>query len=196
MKSKFLAIFTLVVASFLLILGNQGCGQAKWTKELPAGTQKYLAHNIWIEKEKIWSTGYQVGRLIPAGTKVKDIKFGKKSGYPTVAFTGVEDNQTYYAYFNPDHHPGISAQDYMDRLLTSQSFEEITQGLTSKEKKAIETGDVVPGMSKDAVLVSWGYPPETGTGSLDFDVWKFWKNRFDTIEVRFNDEDKVTEIRD
>ncbi|MFP3982319.1 MAG: hypothetical protein ACLFV2_01320 [Desulfurivibrionaceae bacterium] len=196
MKSKLLANLILVAAAFLLILGNQGCGKAKWTKELSADTRKYLAHNVWIENGEIWSTGYQVGRLIPAGTRVKNIKLGKKSGYPVVSFTGVEDNQTYYAYFNPKHHPGISAQDYMDRLLTSRSFEEMTQGMTGKEKEAIKTGDVVLGMSREAVLVSWGHPPETGTSSLDSDVWKFWKNRFDTIEVRFNDDDKVREIRD
>lgn len=196
MKSKFLAIFILVVASSLLVLGIQGCGQTKWTKELPADTQKYLAHNVWIENGEIWSTGYQAGRLIPAGTKVKNLRLGKKSGHPVVGFTRVDNSKDYFAYFNPDHHPGINAQDYMDRLFTSQSLEEMTRDMTSKEKKAIKAGDVVPGMSKEAVLVSWGYPPETGTSSLDFDVWKFWKNRFDTIEVRFNDDDKVTEVRD
>lgn len=196
MKSKFLAIFILAAASSLLVLGIQGCQQTKWTKKLPADTQKYLAHNVWIEQGEIWSTGYQVGRLIPAGTKVKNLRMGKKSGYPVVGFTRVDNSKDYFAYFNPDHHPGINVQDYMDRLFTSQSLEEMTRGMTSKEKKAIKAGDVVPGMSKEAVLVSWGYPPETGTTSLDSDVWKYWKNRFDTIEVSFNGDDKVTEVRD
>ncbi len=195
MNGKLLRILAFLVVFSVLALGSQGCRHTRWTKELSADTQKYLACNVWIKDGKIWSTGYQVGGVIPAGSKVNNIKLGEKSGYPVVGFTTVEDSQAYFAYFNPKHHPGITAQDYMDRLFTSKGFDEMTKGMTDKEIKAIKTGDVVLGMSSDAVLVSWGYPPETGTRSIDFGKWKFWESRFNTVEIRF-DNDKVVEILD
>jgi len=48
----------------------------------------------------------------------------------------------------------------------------VISGCTS-EKTAIEKGDVVLGMSKDAVITSRGFPPAHKTASLKLDSWIF-----------------------
>jgi len=63
------------------------------------------------------------------------------------------------------------------------------------EKSSIEKGEVKAGMSKRAVLVSYGRPPEVATTSLDSNAWKYWRDRFDTFIVNFEN-DRVTDIVD
>lgn len=48
-------------------------------------------------------------------------------------------------------------------------------------------------MRKEAVIAAIGYPPGTGTPSLEANEWRYWTSRFDTFIVRFKD-GKVTEI--
>ena len=42
-------------------------------------------------------------------------------------------------------------------------------------------------MSRKAVLLAAGYPPEVGTASTKLDTWKYWRHRFGSYPVRFSD---------
>ncbi len=46
-------------------------------------------------------------------------------------------------------------------------------------------------MSKEAVLVSYGPPPEHATPSLDNEKWKYWINKRKTKLVHFNVNNKT-----
>jgi len=59
-----------------------------------------------------------------------------------------------------------------------KNLDDLTQGMTAKEIEAIKTGSLCVGMSKAAVVVAYGYPPEHVTPSLDNDVWTYWMDRF------------------
>ena len=63
------------------------------------------------------------------------------------------------------------------------------------ETTAIEQGDVVVGMTKDAVITSRGFPPAHRTASLKLDSWRYWENRFGTIVYEF-EQGKVSNIID
>ena len=142
----------------------------------------YTAYNIWFEKpDRIYSTGYQKGNLLPAGSEVKDVKRSRK-----LEFTDVKQDMKFSAEFVEKHHPGVTADQWIDRFLTTRDFAALTKGLTAAEIKAIRAGQVQAGMSKKAVLVSVGNPPEVGTASTDLDVWKYWRDRFRNYLVKFN----------
>ena len=51
---------------------------------------------------------------------------------------------------------------------------------------AIESGEVLKGMTKEQVLLARGYPPAHQTPSTDEDRWKFWSSRFVTEEIFFS----------
>ncbi|MCR9246585.1 MAG: outer membrane protein assembly factor BamE [bacterium] len=65
---------------------------------------------------------------------------------------------------------------------------------------AIRVGQVLPGMTRKAVLAAIGPPPQTGTVSLEQTAWKYWKTADttapdNTFHVRFDRDGRVLEVR-
>ena len=149
-----------------------------------AADKLYTAYNIWFEQPtKVYSTNYQKGNILPAGSEVKDVKRSKDK----LEFTDVALDLRFTFEFVDRHHPGLTGEQWMARFLTTQDFAALSQGLTSEEIKAIRAGEVKAGMSKKAVLLAAGYPPEVGTASIKLDTWKYWRHRFGNYLVRFSD---------
>ncbi len=152
-------------ASIAAILAFAAAGAAS------AADRLYTAYNIWFEQPtKVYSTNYQKGNILPAGSEVKDVK--RSSG--KLEFVG-------------KHHPGLTGKQWMDRFLTTGDFAALSQGLTPAEIKAIRAGQVKAGMSRKPVLLAAGYPPEVGTASTRLDTWKYWRHRFGSYPMRFSD---------
>lgn len=153
----------------------------------PPDAPLYTAHNIWFEKpERMYSTGFHVGRMIPAGTQVTNVRV-KHGRNPEIYFTTRPDGMNYQMEFTQKHHPGLSVDQFVARLFTPRSFGELTEGFTQNELTAVRQGLLRPGMRKNAVLVAYGYPPEVLTSTLQSSVWLYQKNRFQKNEVRFDE---------
>ena len=80
-------------------------------------------------------------------------------------------------YFSPDDPMGANG---------------VFRTLTPDEQKHVAAGEVAAGMSKQAVLMAYGYPPSHKTPSLKKDKWVYWLTRYKTQTVEFKD-DKVAE---
>ena len=147
-----------------------------------AADRLFTAYNVWFEQPtKMYSTNYQKGNMLPAGSEVKEVNRSSKK----VEFVDVKTNMKFSVEFFAKHHPGVKPEQWIDRFLTSRDFSALTRGLTGDEIKAVRAGQVKVGMSRKAVLVSVGYPPEIATPNTDLDVWKFWRDRFRNYEVKF-----------
>jgi len=147
-----------------------------------AADRLFTAYNIWFEQPtRVYSTNYQRGNILPAGSEVKDVSRSPRN----LDFVDVKLNMKFSIEFVAKHHPGVTAEQWMNRLLTTKQFPELTRGFTAPEIKSIKAGEVKVGMSKKAVLVSAGYPPEVGTPSTELDSWKYWRHRFGTYSVKF-----------
>lgn len=153
----------------------------------------YTAYNIWIEQpEKVWSTNFKKGWILPAGSAVRDVVKNKK----LFRFVVEESGDEITIVFVPKHHPGMTGADIHDRLITTKDLATLTAGFTEAEREAIETGSYEVGMSKAAILVSLGPAPEVETPSTDANVWKYWAHRFNTFDLKFDSDGKVEEIID
>ncbi len=169
-------------ASLAAILAFAGANAAS------AADKLYTAYNIWFEQPtKVYSTNYEKGNLFPAGSEVTEVNRSSRK----VEFTDPKLKMKFSVEFVGKHHPGVTAEQWIGRFLTTRNFAALTQGLTAAEIKAIRAGQVQAGMSKKAVLVSVGYPPEVATASTDLDTWKFWRDRFRNYMVYFSN-GKVT----
>ena len=62
---------------------------------------------------------------------------------------------------------------------------------TKDEQKAIRLAQVVKNMSKDAVVVSLGVPPSHATPTLEMPQWKYWKTRWKTFLINFDQNEKT-----
>jgi hypothetical protein len=197
-----IAIFILLIAFGCAETGSHvQTSQAKSIKtESVSKPQLYTAYNIWRVKSYLMRCiNYKHGSdIIPAGTMVKKVEVVRKEEdyHPKrryhIRFTTVEDNRDYKIDFTANWHPGKTAGDYKNFMITPKTFEELTEGMSENEIKAIKNATVVNGMSKRAVLASYGYPPEHKTSSLDSNIWVYWRNKMGTFNVCFDEDEKTT----
>jgi hypothetical protein len=58
-------------------------------------------------------------------------------------------------------------------MFTEKSFDEMTIGFSNDEMLAIKQGEIINGMCKPAVIMSYGYPSEHMTLTLDNSKWYY-----------------------
>ncbi len=70
------------------------------------------------------------------------------------------------------------------------------EGLAPLDLEGVKAGKAMVGMSKDGVLAALGYPAQHRTPTLQSNEWTYWKNRFTTLVVVFDNNGIVTAIRE
>ena len=143
--------------------------------------------NMWSYKGELETTHYAVDTLIPVNSEVQIMDTSSKTITFRVVDTGME-----VTLVNKQKYTGMGIDGIYDRYFGDSKVN--LSKFSDLEREAIENGRVVPGMSKDAVLVARGYPPAHRTPTLESDSWRYWQSRFNTIVVNFDD-GKVVNIR-
>ena len=145
-----------------------------------AGDSLYTAHNIWeLTGRNMAFINYKFKTsFIPTGSKVviNDVDDGlpsidvlslnQGSQQPSVTFTVADTGKRYTMNFHAKYQRGTQFSDALARTFGDKDFEALTKGFSKQEIKAIRKGVLTYGMSKKAVLVSYGYPPSHRTASL------------------------------
>ncbi|HES59414.1 MAG TPA: hypothetical protein ENO18_03195 [Caldithrix sp.] len=84
--------------------------------------------------------------------------------------------------------------DFKDELLQPKNFQQLTAGLTQSEIDNILAGTISTGMSKRAVLIAYGPPPQHKTRNTAENTWYYWiKKSGRPIDVKFDASGLVTE---
>ncbi|MCF8131367.1 MAG: hypothetical protein K9N10_22890 [Deltaproteobacteria bacterium] len=153
----------------------------------------YTRVNMWYDYDtyygcKIKSTNYHNGQRLPVGTKVTVTE----AFYDRINFKAIDTGQTFNLY-NVRKYTVVPIRELFSRMF-SETNDLDNVHFTEQEMNAIRRGKIEIGMSKDAVLMSYGYPPAHRTANLSYMTWVYWHNRFNTISVEFLD-DKVVEIK-
>lgn len=155
----------------------------------------YTASNIWYQKpDEILATNPATGTMIPAGTLVSRYAINDKGRNAVIVFESGENSQ-FSIVFNPRHFPGKTVNDIFSRMFTNRTLSERISNLSNAEIEGIRLGQATKGMSKDAVLISLGYPPEIRTSSTDQNTWTYWVDRFRTRQLVFGSDGRVVEER-
>lgn len=177
MNKKLLAIISLLS----IIIGCTG---------LPEPKQFYTACNIWISPKMHCINFKASSNFIPAGTEITVLS-GLGCSYGVCFKTDFTGNKKHKLIFNSRWHPGKTVNDYSDIFFTTKDFAALTQGLTSREIKAIKQGVIIEGMSKRAVLISYGMPPEHKTPNLSSNVWIYFLNKANHKKICFDENEKA-----
>jgi len=136
----------------------------------------YTAYNIWrLTKGNMFCINFKYGsNIIPAGTEVSNVRaVGGGTQLDFIRFKLVKENKTIKISYRDDYHPRIRIGDYKKKMFTTKTLSELTKGMTAKEIRAIKEGVLVQGMSKRAVLVAYGYPPEHQTPTFESNRWQY-----------------------
>ncbi len=161
------------------------------------GETRYLCCNMHYEKPDISDVNYLKGTLIPFGTRVQVLEVRKNSvkfqpaGHPTITLVLRYGKEA------------ITMDQYLDRIFVREDphtklprpgKDKKQAAAAERTRKLIEEATVEPGMTKDEVLMTLGYPPVHRTPSLSAPMWTYWANRWATFEVYF-DGDKVARVQ-
>ncbi|MCF6330680.1 MAG: hypothetical protein L3I99_03950 [Sulfurimonas sp.] len=196
--SKTIKWATLIIASIVFSIGFNGCGGAKFSpavkKAFDTNQEMYTKRNMFITKfgrygsKFIETTNYGNGHMIPVNTKVKFKDVNNRQ----ISFT-LDGNLVMLQ--NIPKYSGTTIEQMVNRYFSSKKVD--LSKFTKLEREAITSNllasKVVVGMSKEAVLVSRGYPPTHATMSPKSNAWKFWESKFDTRLIEFKD-NKVVSI--
>jgi hypothetical protein len=195
-KRTLFGLFMISLVGLAIIMA--GCTQPP-KKEPAAGAQLYTAYNIWKHDSKrhMYCINFKSApTFIPAGTavygaQVKRSNQGSGNETQRIEFKIMNTGEKISIGMRSRWHPGKTLNNYFDMMFTTDNFEQLTEGLSEAEIAAIKEGTVVPGMSKRAVLIAYGYPPEHRTRSLDSDAWTYWMTTVAQKVVRFDADGRV-----
>lgn len=140
----------------------------------------YTLVNLWVEKRKpIPTTNYHKGELIPLGSKVTLISADDKA----ISFVCKGETLTIWKTKHTQVGMGVvkSRTFGASNPLTSDAFKTLSEA----QRDAVKNGRVVAGMTKAAVLMAYGYPPEHKTPSTERNCWYYWFDKFRTQSVTF-----------
>jgi hypothetical protein len=177
-------LFTWFVAAFF------GVGIQAAQKDVLAekGEKLFTQFSLFYEKDHHITTNYRKGVLVPVNTEVEFVKATKKRITVKIPSYNVTVD-----FENEEGYSGQKIEGIFKRTFARRPVD--LSGFSEAEKSSIKSGTVTAGMSKDAVIKAMGYPPHHKTPTLEMDQWRYWKNRFDTMLVIFEN-GKVSSIQD
>jgi hypothetical protein len=161
--------------------------------------QLFLAHNIWKTRDYFNQKciNYKTGQILPFGSEVVNARvvsvdtFNDGFSELKISFTLKNTNKRIEIGFTKKWHPGKTIYDYYDLIFTEKSLNELTAGMDAEVLQYAGQGELIPGMSKQEVILAYGYPPEHATRSLDENIWMYWRNKIARKKVCFDGQDKT-----
>jgi hypothetical protein len=192
MRIRMLRLFT-VAASVAVLFGCANSGMMASSSPIKdvEGKQVHLQQNVWFDADGEHQTvNYKYrAQMLAVNTEVTI----KSTSGSTITFAAADSDQTYTLIHVPEY-SGTDLQGVYDRYFAPRALD-LTGQFTAAERAAIDNGEIVAGMDKDAVLVSRGFPPAHETASTDSDAWRYWKAKHDTRVIFFQD-GEVARIKD
>ncbi len=192
MKTLIAAVCFLILSSILFL----GCAGPK--VEEPKETF-YLAYNLWFQyPNKIEAINFKgLSNMLPIGTPIQDIhtQYNKDIGEYMIYFNAIEQDHKYRLFFNKKYQTTpervLTNIELIERTFTTKTLEELTEGLKPEEIENIRNGTIQRGMSRRAVLLSWGYPPIHKNPDINAARLIYWKMRLQKLYVDFDENDRV-----
>jgi hypothetical protein len=147
----------------------------------------YTCCNLHYDKDWISDANRRQLPMIPAGAKIKVLDYG--SNRANVEIDG-KPMRIGHDYGRGEE----SLEKFIAKLVVKTDPQVKVKRYPEKVRAAIKEGRVIPGMTRDQVILAVGYPPTHKTPSLDASVWNLWASRAGRYEVHWNSKGTVENI--
>ncbi len=171
----------LLTIAAIAAVGFSGCGTASVDVPQNLTGKVYTQVTMWEEKGKISSINYSIGRKIPANTEVKILSMtSKEIVFEEAAYPGIK-----ISLINVEKYSQMGTADLAARYFGAAKVD--LSRFTKDEQAFIKNFDgfYKAGISKEALIVARGYPSPHATPTLKYDTWKYWRNKWVTKNVGF-----------
>jgi len=189
--SRFLLLLFTFVVSLNIAHAFDEDEEGSTTSSVKEGQALYTQTNIWYEKPMKILILFHAGAILPVGTKVTIEDMSSKA----LVFTR-EDGMKFRIYTRKYYN--LTGEEMAKLLFGSKN--PMAKGgkfhkFSKMERKQIKQGQIKKGMSREAVIMAYGYPPTHVNPSLKQDTWQLWVTRWNKLRVTFAN-DKVSHILD
>lgn len=149
----------------------------------------YLCCNLRTDGSWISDANYQENgkRILPVGTPAKVTGYGRQR-------VQIEINGGRQAIGN-DYSRDLDLGTFAKRYVVKDDPKTKIATFPPKVRAAIEKAKVLPGMTREQVLMAVGYPISSENPDLDAKVWRLWLSSFAEFQVIFDDKGRVKEIQ-
>ena len=144
--------------------------------------QVYTLTNLHPDEARgrLYSMNYQQPGLIKVCSPVRIDRVSSRAMSFTVLSTG---RRYEYILHRLDRAP---LEHHIGKYFGQRCPSEQLRALAAADVAGVQQGQVYQGMTREGVILAVGYPPPHATPTLDSDVWRYWRNRFDSVEVYFS----------
>lgn len=186
MNSRFAFLIAMLAGTFLLLTGAVS----------HAGKVVYNKYNIHTYNNgrdirasyANWTDPGSGHGIVPPNTPMTIEDW--RNGF--IIHTQTPPKKKIYFIFD-DGRMNMTVSDYITDITAPAPIS--LEGLTPLDLEGVKAGKAMVGMTKDGVLTALGYPASHRTPTLASREWTYWKNRFTTLVVVFDDKGIVTKIR-
>ena len=138
----------------------------------------YTCCNLHYDKDRISDANWRRAAMIPAGAKIKVTEYGSNKA-------NVEIDGRPFVIVQDYGRKEESLQQLMQKIVVKGNPQAKIARYPEKIRQAIHEGMVIPGMNREQVIISVGYPPTHKTASLESNVWNHWASRAGRYEVHW-----------
>ncbi len=164
----------------------------------------FVQHSFYADRGKHIATNYHVGTLIPINTRARITDLDdRNNNNELLDFSHTEAKIIKISFPDLDNieikienvkkHTHKNMEEIKNRMLGENKVD-LTK-FSKETQENIQHGQIALGMTKEEVLLAYGYPPAHVTPSTDLNQWTYWKNRFNRVVISFQN-NKVSGIRD
>lgn len=182
---------TVVVSLVTVLLGLGVVGSSSGQSyHLVGASEVYTLVNLHPDeaRRRLYSVNYQQPGLIPLCTRVVIQSVDSKA----MKFRLADGGREYEYMFHNSLRDSVPK--HLDKYFGASCDKAKVQQMSKADQDGIAAGRAAEGMTRDGVILAIGYPPEHATPSLEANAWRYWKNRFGTMLVHFED-GKVVRIQ-
>jgi len=164
-------------------------GACKTLETTPAAPlqQGYTCCNLHHEGDWISDSNYAGLPMVPAGTPVKVLSYGRYRAH-------VDMNGKPFRFGQDYGREQESTEKWVSKLVVTEDPKLKLASYPKQVQEAIKAGQLMKGMTKEQVLMSVGYPLTNENPSLDAPVWRYWRSSFDEYQVEWDKQGRVKNI--
>lgn len=148
----------------------------------------YLCCNMRSDGSWISDSNYAENgkRVVPVGTPVSVTGYGRHR-------VNLRIDGARQAIGN-DYSRDLGLADFARRYVVTEDPAAKIAGYPAKIQDAIKRAKITPGMTREQVLMSLGYPISSENPDLGADLWRYWMSSFAEFQVQFDGSGRVREI--
>lgn len=187
-----LALYSIFAAAPALVFAQSaggvmnGGGMPQGEPPLPPAG--YLCCNMRTDGSWISDINYQEAgkHIIALGTPVTPTGWGRFR-------INTEMNGERQSIGN-DYSRDLSMDVFAKRYIVADNPKTKLTSYPEKIRNAITNAKLVPGMTREQVLMAVGYPVSSENPNIDGSLWRYWLDSFSEFQVQFDAKGRVKEI--